>query len=473
MITQETILLGLVLLAGFYMAWSIGANDVANAMGTSVGSGALNIRNAVILAAILEFIGAFFFGSQVSSTIEKNLIDSSLFVQDPKVLAIGMLASLISAGFWLHIASFFGWPVSTTHSLIGAVVGFGLVIGGVHAIFWNSVFAIISSWVISPILGGLISYLLFRYLCKVIFYRKDPVTAAKKLTPFISFITVFTFSLLLFLEDSIVSLSNKQALFLSIGLGLIAAFIDFITTRNVIDASPIEPLDTENFIDLGTANSIEKAKKHLHRVHSFSSGEIKDHASHLLKEIDVLSTTAQKHVQAFHETNSFETVERIFIILQILTASLMAFSHGSNDVANAIGPLIAAVNILREGEIVVTSKIPYWALGLGSTGIIIGLATWGWRVIETIGKKLTELTPSRGFVAEFGAAFTILIATRLGLPVSTTHTLVGSVIGVGMARGLNAVNLNTTRDIIVSWLVTVPAGAALSVCIYNILRLFF
>jgi inorganic phosphate transporter, PiT family len=471
MISQETILFALILLAGFYMAWSIGANDVANAMGTSVGSGALTIRNAVMIAAVLEFCGAFFFGSHVSTTIEKNIINADLFVDQPLTLVLGMLAALLSAGLWLHIASFFGWPVSTTHSLIGALVGFGITVGGVNAVYWSSITAIVSSWIVSPFLGGLISYLLFFYLRKAIFYKKNPVAAAKKLTPIIAFFTALLFCFLLLFEGTIITINPLLALLLSALAGFTAAFIGFMTTKDITytprDAS------SKNFISQETTESLEKAKKHLMRAYAHSSGEIHYQTSALLEEIQGISTSAREQQEDFHDDNSFDIVEKIFKVLQIFTAALMAFSHGANDVANAIGPLVAAVNLLKTGRISESSLIPYWALALGATGIIIGLATLGWKVIHTIGKKLTELTPSRGFVAEFGAAFTILIATRMGLPISTTHTLVGSVIGVGMARGLNAINLNTTRVIVISWIVTVPAGALLAVGIFHILRFFF
>lgn len=402
----ETGLLVFVLLAGFYMAWNIGANDVANAMGTSVGSGALTLRRAVFLAAILEFTGAFFFGSQVSETVQKGIINSALFVNDPMMLAYGMLASLLAAGIWLQIASYYGWPVSTTHSIVGAVVGFGVVVGGIQAIYWKNVTWIFCSWLLSPLCGGLISYLIFSILRQCIFYAPDPIKAAKRLTPFLVFIVAFVLSLVLIFQGlhHVGHISLLMAIFYSILISSLIAAISYFFLQRL----QIPSLETE--------------------VRSEYAG-----------------------------------VEKIFAYLQISSACLMAFAHGANDVANAIGPLAASVAIITTGAINAETIVPAWALGLGGVGIIIGLATWGWRVIETIGKKITELTPTRGFSAEFGAAMTVMFASKLGLPISTTHTLVGSVIGVGLARGIEALNLSMTRDIFISWIVTIPAGAAIAI----------
>lgn len=414
--SQEPILFLAILIAGFYMAWSIGANDVANAMGTSVGSGALSLKRAVIIAALLEFSGAFFFGSHVSETVQKGIINPEIFASHPLWFVYGMLASLIGVGIWLQLATWFGWPVSTTHSIVGALVGFGAFVGGFDAVYWENIFFIIISWILSPLCGALLGFLFFMILRKHIFYSRLPLEAAKKGMPFLYFIVVTTLSLLLLfngLENLHLDLSLGNALLLSLLIGCGAALI---TYRQMQKIAPI--VETEDFA---------------------RSGE------------------------------EFNYIEKMFGTLQILSACLMAFAHGANDVANAIGPLSAAILVLRQGTIAVTAEVPTWALALGGTGIVIGLATWGWRVIETIGKKLTELTPTRGFAAEFAAALTILIASRLGMPISTTHTLVGAVVGVGLARGLEALNLTTTRDILLSWLVTVPAGALLTMGVFWIL----
>lgn len=404
----ETVLLIAVILAGAYMAWNIGANDVANAMGTSVGSGALTLKQAVVVAALLEFSGAFFFGSHVSETMQNHIVDPTIF-HDPLVLVYGMLAALLSAGIWLQIASYYGWPVSTTHSIIGAIVGFGAAVGGLEAIYWNNVFFIATSWVLSPLLGAIFSFAIFSFLKRNILYTSNPILAARKLTPYIVFAVFFILALIL-LYKGLTHLDLELNFFESIGISAVFGVVGFFISKLLLSYVKMD------------------------------------------------------------SQNEYAVVEKIFCYLQIISACLMAFAHGANDVANAIGPLSAAIGVLTTGVISAQTPTPTWALALGGIGIVIGLATWGWRVIETIGKKITELTPTRGFSAEFGAAVTILIASRLGLPISTTHTLVGSVIGVGMARGIEALDLRTMRYIFISWLVTVPAGALVAIILFYLIN---
>lgn len=410
----DLLLFSLVILAGFYMAWNIGANDVANAMGTSVGSGALTLRQAILIAAVLEFAGAFFFGSHVSETMQSGLIDADLFADAPTKLVYGMLASLLAAGVWLQIASYNGWPVSTTHTIVGAIVGFGLIVGGWQAVHWENVSFVVVSWILSPLSGALLGYLIFNFLRTKIFYAPDPVAAAKRLTPPLVFFVIATLSLVMLykgLQNLHISFNFLQALGISLGIGSIGYAVSYFFVRRM----------------------------------------------------PVMHTASTEH-------NQLAFVENIFGHLQIMSACLMAFAHGANDVANAIGPLSAAIMILQTGAVYSESIVPTWALALGGIGIVIGLATWGWRVIMTIGKKITELTPTRGFSAEFGAALTVLIASRIGMPISTTHTLVGAVIGVGLARGLGALDMSTTRDIVISWCITVPAGAVISVAFFYLIE---
>ena len=467
---SNNFLLFMILLAGLYMAWNIGANDVANAMGTSVGSGALTLKKAVLIAAVLEFSGAFFFGSHVSETVQKRIINPEIFASDPRLLVYGMLASLIAAGAWLQVASYYGWPVSTTHSIVGSVVGFGAVIGGVTAIQWGNVAYILSSWVLSPLLGGAISYVLFVQLRKQIFYARNPIAAAKKITPYLVFFVTAILTLILFYKGVgklSGGLTSYQTFGLSLAVGLLSAFISFLWVRTI--QAPIQAV-SEPVIPSEVLHGLNKAKKHLARVQNASMGQTRYQVSNLLNGVETLASSLEPEITFESSRSDFEVVERIFGYLQILSASMMAFAHGANDVANAIGPIAAAFNILTDNPQAV--GIPTWLLALGGVGIIVGLATWGWRVIETIGKKITELTPSRGFTAEFGAALTILVASRMGLPVSTTHTLVGSVVGVGLARGIEALDLSMTRDIVLSWVVTVPAGAVLAIGISYAFTIF-
>ena len=470
---METALFIVVILVGFYTAWNIGANDVANAMGTSVGSGALTLRRAVLVAAVLEFSGAFFFGSHVSKTIQSGIIDAEVFAANPRILAYGMLAALASAGIWLQIASYYGWPVSTTHSIVGSIVGFGAVVGGINAVYWGEVAFIACSWIISPLLGGFLAYHLFTFIRKKIFYDRYPVRAAKRLTPIIVFIVFSILTMILVTEglrNLHLNLSSTEKGLIILAVATLAAVIGFFAVQRLQPSKKEELLPSFNPEVL---LSMEKAAKHLLRVRANTSGELQYNVGLLIEELDSLNGNMQKRQAAVTGTEEYVKVEKIFGYLQVISACMMAFAHGANDVANAIGPLSAAIGILTTGIFAVESSVPTWALALGGVGIVIGLAAWGWRVIETIGTRITELTPSRGFAAEFGAAATIVLASKLGVPISTTHTLVGAVIGVGFARGLEAVNLRTTRDIIISWIVTVPLGALLAILIYFPIRFIF
>ena len=411
------VLLILACIFGFFMAWGIGANDVANAMGTSVGARALTVAQAVLVACIFEFAGAYLAGGEVTATIREGIIDATIIGETPELLVFGMLASLLAAGVWLLIASYFGWPVSTTHSIVGAIVGFAAVGIGVDAIQWPKVASIAASWVISPVIAGTISFLLFTSVKKLILQTENPFMSAKRYVPFYMFLTAFLVSMVTFvkgLKHVGVSLTTSQSIAWSLVFALIVALI-------------------------GTL---------------------------LLQRVD--NTTREKNGAMF------DGVERIFAILMVLTACAMAFAHGSNDVANAIGPLAAIVSVIQSGgDIAATSLVPPWILLIGASGIVIGLAMLGFRVMMTVGRAITELTPSRGFAAELAAAGTVVIASGTGLPISTTHTLVGAVLGVGLARGIGAINLSVVGKIILSWIVTLPVGAGLSILFFFALKGFF
>lgn len=469
---MDIFLIIVILIAGFYMAWNIGANDVANAMGTSVGSGALTLRQAVIIAAILEFSGAFFFGSHVSQTVQSGIVNPDIFISNPRILVYGMLASLVSSGIWLQIASYFGWPVSTTHSIVGALVGFGMVVGGIEAVYWDHLAYIVSSWIFSPILGGVIAYYLFMLIRKNIFYASDPVEKAKKWTPWIVFFVLVTLLIILLSKGMrTIEFTVMERVIIIGTIGILGWIISYFAVKRI--PSTVKHGKSVQVFSPEVTLALEKASKHLKKVRDITSGDTQYKSSLLLEEVNSLNSSIQQH-QNVHETHAeFIIVEKIFGYLQIMSACMMAFAHGANDVANAIGPLSAAIAVLTTGIIGVEAPVPAWALALGGLGIVMGLATWGWRVIETIGKKITELTPTRGFAAEFGAALTIVVASRLGMPISTTHTLVGAVLGVGLARGLEAVNLSTTRDIFISWIVTVPIGAAIAVLFFYPIQIIF
>ena len=472
--TPETILIILVLTISFYMAWNIGANDVANAMGTSVGSGSLTLKQAILVAAVMEFAGAFLVGSHVTNTVRKGIIDPVIFSGDPNSYIYGMIAALLAAGTWLNIASFKGWPVSTTHSIVGSVLGFGIIFSGFSAIHWSKVSQIAASWVVSPILSGTISFLIFCLLRRIIFYSKAPVESAKKLTPFLVFFVVGILTLVMVfkgLKNLHLDLSFSHALIIACLTGLSGAIISIPLVNKI--KTPKSGDEENEFIDPKVEKGIQKVVMHLRRMKESVTGELSDDVTHLLDKSEIISNQLGKYSRKKHISTDFQTVEKIFVYLQILSASFVAFAHGANDVANAIGPLAGVLSAINSGVVGMEAGVPLFVLLLGGLGIVVGLATWGWRVIETVGKQITELTPTRGFAAEFGAAITIVLASKLALPVSTTHTLVGAVLGVGLARGLNSLNLKTIRDIAISWVITIPAAAFLTAIFYYIIKFSF
>ena len=412
-----TIILIAALCAGLYMAWAIGANDVANSMGTSVGAGAVTVGGAIVIAGVFEFLGAFLAGGEVTATIREGIIDAESLEHDPDLLVIGMLSALLAAATWLTVASRFGWPVSTTHSIVGAVIGFAVVGIGFEAVHWWDVATIAASWVVTPILAGMIAYLLVLSVQWLIFNKDNPVVYARRYVPVYIFAAVLVTSIVTFvkgLKHVGLDISTPLAILYSV---LFAGVIACVCRMAI------------NRMGFASADS---------------------------------STGGQSY---------FTDIERVFGVLMIVTASGMAFAHGSNDVANAIGPVAAIVGVVTSGEVAPKSPVPPWVLLVGAVGIVVGLATFGYRVMATIGRKLTELTPSRGFAAEFATAATVVVASGTGLPVSTTQTLVGAVMGVGLARGMGALDFGVARTIFVSWIVTLPVGAVLAVVFYTLLTL--
>ncbi|XP_050373731.1 inorganic phosphate transporter 2-1, chloroplastic [Argentina anserina] len=412
------------LLFGFYMAWNIGANDVANAMGTSVGSGALTLRQAVLTAAVLEFSGAFLMGTHVTSTMQKGILVANVFQGKDTLLFAGLLSSLAAAGTWLQVASYYGWPVSTTHCIVGSMVGFGLVYGGKGAVFWSSLARVISSWVISPFMGALVSFTVYKCIRRFVYSAPNPGQAAAAAAPIAVLVGVTAISFAAFPLGSSLPLAVAKAL----GCGAAGALL----VSRIIQGQ------------LGDLLLKSKSSSHTEPT----DGQ---------KDIGFLSDIAGP------TGTQLKIVYGVFGYMQILSACFMSFAHGGNDVSNAIGPLAGALSILQGGAAGADIVIPTDVLAWGGFGIVAGLTMWGYRVIATIGKKITELTPTRGFAAEFAAASVVLFASKLGLPISATHTLVGAVMGVGFARGLNSVRAETVREIVLSWAVTIPAGAFFSV----------
>ncbi len=401
------IILILVILAAFYMAYSLGGNDAANAMATSVGSKAINYREAVLIAAVANLFGALLVGGHVSLTIGKGIVSPDFFHLHTQRFIIGMFASLIAAGFWVQVATHLGLPISTTHAIVGAVIGFGIFAGGLPFVKWWKVLKIVLSWITSPILGGLISFWIFRFIRRFILEDKVPQKAARKFGPVFSGLVFFIIVISIIYKGLHLKISFTQSFLISLSGG----FLGFLLTWAFL----------------------RKRRK----------GKSK-----------------------------FEEVEWLFAILQILTATYMGFAHGANDVANAIGPAAGVWMVLKRGTIGGES-IPMWILLIGGVGLALGTALFGYKVIKTLGEEVTEITPTRGFSAEFGAATTVLLFSKLGIPISTTHTIVGSVIGIGLARGIKALNLKVIRNIIISWLLTLPIAGITAGILYWILRIIF
>jgi PiT family inorganic phosphate transporter len=394
------------LAAGFYMAWSIGANDVANSMASAVGAKAITQKQAVLIAGVLTICGAVFLGAHVSGTISKGIVDPNE-IGDAKLVMLGALAAILAASIWVTLATWKSMPISTTHSIVGAMIGFGLIAGGWGVVSWGVVGKVAGSWVLSPIFGAILAYITFRLITKLILGRENPLISAKKMAPFFIAATFFIIFLSLLLKTRLGEMIiHDNELFWAIIISAIIA------------------------AGCGIVGYL------------------------IVRKIRLLSD------------EGYDEVEEIFRKLQIMTSCYVALAHGANDVANAIGPMATIFTINSEGSIPSEVSIPVYLLAIGGIGIAVGIMTWGYRVIRTLGSKITKLTNTRGFAVDFGAATTVLVASKLGMPISTTHTVVGAIIGVGLARGLEAVDLRIIKKIVASWLITVPIAAVTCALIY-------
>ena len=411
MIFQISLLMLFILIIGFYMAWNIGANDLANSMASSVGAKAVTLRNAVILGGILAFIGAVFVGSNVADTIKSGIVDpgSSVFDPvegDPYYLMYGAIAALLGASFWITIATWKELPISTTHSIVGGMTGFGIAAGGVGLVNWSVLGRIAASWAISPVLGGVFAYFMFKIVLRFILRSDDPFHAAIRLGPVFIGITGLIIASSIFLKTPLgnwIKLDFEYIILMTIIIAIISGILGrFVLIR-------------------------------------------------FLKKTEFKKAHSRKE--------RYRKVEHIFSRLQLMTACYVAFALGANDVANAIGPVSTAWHIELDKVVGTEVEVPIYLLMLGGIGIVVGMMTWGYKVIKTIGTKITYLTNTRGFSIEFGAATSVLLASKLGMPVSTTHAVVGAVVGVGLARGLQAIDLSIIKKIIVTWVVTVPISA--------------
>ena len=392
---------------GFYMAWNIGANDVANSMASSVGAKAITIRQAIFIAGILNVLGAVFIGSHVTNTIRKGIVSTEVLT-DPHLVLIGALSALLAAALWVSFATWKSLPVSTTHSIVGAMIGFGIMAGGFSVINWAKLAAVVISWVISPVFSIIISFLMFKIIVKLILSQDDPFIRSLKLSPFFIGATFFVV---------VLSFLFKTPLGEKLALGPYAAFL-------------------------------------------------------VASIIAILFGLAGMNALKWFIKSREGGAEAIFKRIQVGTACYVALAQGANDVANAIGPLAVIYFLVKTGSVGAKVPVPVFLLLFGGIGIACGIAMAGHRVMETMGKKITTLSNTRGFCVEFAAATTVLVASKMGLPVSTTHAAVGGVLGVGLARGIEAVNFNIVYKIMLYWVLTVPAAAVTSMAIFKILQFF-
>jgi len=391
----------------FYMAWSIGANDVANSMSTAVGAKAITHKQAVLIAGVLVFLGAVLVGPHVTETIKSEIINVNSIPAD--LLLLGFVSSLLAAAIWATLSTWKEMPISTTHSIIGSLMGFGIIAGGIGSVNWVKIGSVALSWILSPVFGCILAFIVFKIIVKLIFSKEEPVKSARIVGPAIIGATAFLISASFLLKTPLSKSWNItvfQGILISLLVSVIVGIIGIVLLRNI------------------------RAKRE----------------------------------------EDYFTVENIFRKLQVVTSCYVAFSIGANDVANAIGPVAGIIPLAETGELNLTAPIPIWLLALGGIGIAFGAMTWGRRVMKTVGNRITSLTNTRGFSVDFGAATTVLVASKLGLPISTSHTVVGAVIGVGLARGLEAIDLSVIKKIIVSWLLTLPIAAVTCIGIFLCLR---
>lgn len=425
---MDILILAVTALVGLYMAWNIGANDVANSMADAVGSRAITVKQAVILAGICEFAGAVLVGSHVTDTVRKGIVDPHTLTLLPAMLpgeaaalvVIGMSAALLSAAFWLHFSSRTGMPVSTTHSIVGAITGFGIAAAGFSAIKWGKMGQIVASWFISPVAGGFLAYLFFKIITTTILGREKPARAAITWSPFIVFFLTVTVMLATIYK----------------GLKHVIKGVDWLTDERALVLSLVTAV--------GAA---------------------------VLSRFWIRGQLAGKDRLPMEE--QLDLVEKVYVPLVVISSCSVAFAHGANDVANSVGPLAAVVHVLKTGSVEMKVPVPFWVLALGGIGIVIGLATYGYRVMHTVGSKITEITPTRGVAADIAATATVLLCTRMKLPISTTHTLVGAIMGIGLARGLAGINTRVVRKIFTSWILTVPAAAVVAILLFLLGKAFF
>ena len=503
----------------FYNAWGGGANDCANSFATAVGSKTLTLKQAILIASVFEFTGAVLMGSHVTDAVRKNIVSEDLFTSNPGALMFGMLCADLASALWLTFATYFKYPVSTTHSIIGAIIGFSLAYGGGDAISWNKVGLIVASWFASPIIAGLFSLSIFTLVKKLVFQSKDPFNRTAKIFPVLTFVTFFINSLFIIYKGSpqldLDELPIGESIGISIGIGVGTGLISWffylpyakrklekmyldeklpqsdeesnenedennmemrtISYSNAMvqnsDEESFNKLTEESSTDHNNQDNNEESNLDLTEsveleINDTETDTIEYYKTRIkeLKEAKVSEKIENLHSNAYEID---EKSDKLCSWLQIFTSCFSSFAHGSNDVANAVAPLATIFSIYQYNEILETADVPIWILVLGGVGIVLGLATWGYKIIDRIGRELTKVSPSRGFIIELSAALTVIIASRTELPVSTTHCQVGSVVGCGLSVGKNNVQWKLLKGILWSWFITLPVTGLLSAGLFS------
>jgi PiT family inorganic phosphate transporter len=464
----------LLALLAFYVAANLGANDVANSMGTSVGSKALTLRQALVIAGILEFTGAVLFGQEVSQTLATSVLEPSVFAHAPHLLLTGMICVMVTCGIWLQVATSQGWPVASSHAIIGSIAGFSIVAVGFDAVDWSTIGLISISWLLTPGISALIAATVYSFVKRWILDHPEPLQQLDQWIPWLSSLLLGVFGIIvlpkvlhplnLWIGTQFGIVLPPQDLPLLVG-GIAAVGLTLVQWRN------LEPGNGENWQELEqqdlpmNAQSVEAIRES--PLHSGSEGK-----KCLSPEPELEQETDLEKDSEINSTVYSSPVEKQLARFQVLSACFVAFAHGSNDVGNAVAPLAAIAYIRRTGSVPLDDfSVPLWILLLGGAGIVTGLGIWGKKVIATVGEKIIALKPSGGFCAELATATTVLIASRLGLPVSTSHSLVGGVIGIGLVQNPKSIRLDTLRGVFLAWIITVPIAALLGAGLFSIVQL--
>jgi solute carrier family 20 (sodium-dependent phosphate transporter) len=472
----------------FYNAWGGGANDCANSFATAVGSKTLTLKQAVLVATIFEFTGAVLMGSHVTDAVRKNIVSEDLFTNNPGALMFGMLCANLASALWLTFATYLKWPVSTTHSIIGAIIGFSLAYGGADGINWDKVGLIVASWFASPIIAGVFSLTTFTLIKKFVFDTVNPYERTARIFPVLTFITFFINSLFIIykgspqlnLDEMPIGDSIGISIGIAAGTGLISWFIYVPYAKRKVEMSNTIELDRIDEMDSRTGSYTDALQIENTVTESIVDDNLENGGAESVEDTDTIEyhnkrvkelQRAKKDtiIKKLHD-NAYKIdakSDQLCSWLQIFTSCFSSFAHGSNDVANAVAPLATIFSIYQYNEIMEETAVPIWVLVLGGAGIVLGLATWGYKIIDRIGRELTKVSPSRGFIIELSAAITVIIASRTELPVSTTHCQVGSVVGCGISGGKANVQWKLLKGILWSWFITVPVTGFLSAGLFS------